>query len=31
MDTFGIYGHAIDGEKEEAAKIINATIYNFIK
>ncbi|MCI8336942.1 MAG: tyrosine-type recombinase/integrase [Peptococcaceae bacterium] len=30
MDTFGVYGHEVDGEKEEAAQIINMTIQKLI-
>lgn len=30
MDTFGVYGHEVDGDKERAAKIIDATFREFI-
>lgn len=31
MDTFGVYGHEIDGEQIEAAKLINASLAQHIK
>ena len=31
MDTFGIYGHEVDGEKQLATNIINQTLQNYIK
>lgn len=30
MDTFGIYGHEVDGEKEQAAQIIDLTMNKLI-
>lgn len=30
MDTFGVYGHEVDGETSESAKIINSTFNNII-
>lgn len=31
MDTFGIYGHEVDGEKQLATNLINQTLQNYIK
>lgn len=30
MDTFGVYGHEVDGEAEKAAQIIDGVFNNLI-
>ena len=30
MDTFGVYGHAVDGELQQAAKMLQATMQNLL-
>lgn len=31
MDTFGVYGRQVDGEKEESVKIIDITMQEVLK
>lgn len=30
MDTFGVYGHELSGEKKESSKVVNLTMKNYI-